>query len=241
MKRFIFTVAIITLCFLFLTAFAEAKEPASYRYIDVYGNARIEVEPDICDVEMEVEVIDEILLGAKHSSDMVLSKLLGVFKSLKIETKDIRTTFMRVRTIYEERQKNYSFKGYKISRRVTVTVADLKRLDDLIEKSIAAGANRINKIKLKTTREEALQKGVSIKAAADAKRNAKNLAAKFGVKLGKERMIGVNGLFNTFPEVTLALASSRFGEGTFQPGVIAIKAKVSRRFELVDREKDKSK
>ena len=130
---------IATLQILFIAIAASADDP---RRVSVSGHAEIEVEPDIATVQMGIFVFDRDLLKAKQETDGKIANVLGAFKKLDVKSDDVRTTQLHVKPKYKERDDNWLFVGYEITRSVTVTVRQMTQLNDILNKSIEAGANR---------------------------------------------------------------------------------------------------
>jgi len=102
-----------------------------------------------------------------------------------VEDKDLRTTNF---SIWPSQQ--YSPEGtvtgtvYMVDNTVYVTVRNLDGLGDLLDDTIAAGANSINSIQFDVADKSAAVKEARAKAVEDAKKQAQELADAAGVNLG---------------------------------------------------------
>ncbi len=105
---------------------------------------------------------------------------------------DIRTTQLYLSPKYDESDDNWDLVGYEITRSLTVTLRDLKKLNELIDKSIEAGANRLEEIELSSSKEQESKDKTLAEAIMDAKQHATRLAEGFGAKLGKVLLIDAN-------------------------------------------------
>ena len=220
---------IATLQILFIAIAASADDP---RRVSVSGHAEIEVEPDIATVQMGIFVFDRDLLKAKQETDGKIANVLGAFKKLDVKSDDVRTTQLHVKPKYKERDDNWLFVGYEITRSVTVTVRQMTQLNDILNKSIEAGANRVEDISLSTSKEREIKDQTLTQAIESAKRRATRLAEGFGAKLGKVVTIeagreGGSVRYNL-------LSAPTFGESTYNPGKIKIESDVDVVFELTD-------
>jgi uncharacterized protein YggE len=203
------------------------------RTVTVSGHGEIEVEPDIATVEMGIFVFDADLLKAKQEADGKIAKLLATFKTLDVKPEDIRTTQLYVKPKYKEVDDKWQFVGYEITRSVTVTFRAMAKLNDLIDKSIEAGANRLEDINLSSSREREIKEETLMQAIENAKNQAARLADGFGAKAGKVVTIQKGGR-DPFGGVMYSMSTPAFGAATFQPGRIKIDSDVHAVFELTD-------
>ncbi len=211
-----------------MTAAAEER-----RTVTVSGHGETQVEPDIATVEMGIFVFDADLLKAKQEADAKIAKLLATFKTLAVKPEDIRTTQLYVKPKYKEVEDKWQFVGYEITRSVTVTFREMAKLNDLIDKSIEAGANRLEDINLSSSREREIKEQTLTEAIENAKKQAIRLAEGFGAKVGKIVRIEKGGR-DPFGGVMYSMSAPAFGAATFQPGRIKIDSDVQAVFELTD-------
>jgi len=111
--------------------------------------------------------------------------VLDALKAAGVDEKDLRTTNF---SIWPSQQ--YSPDGvvtgtiYMVDNTVYVTVRDLDGLGDLLDSTIAAGANSINSIQFDVADKSAAVKEARAKAVEDAKTQAQELADAAGITLG---------------------------------------------------------
>ncbi len=201
------------------------------RSVQVSGTGEALLEPDIATVEMGIFVFNKDLPKGKKEADAKIASLLTAISSLAVAPEDIRTTQLYLSPKYDESDDNWDLVGYEITRSLTVTLRDLKKLNELIDKSIEAGANRLEEIELSSSKEQESKDKTLAEAIMDAKQHATRLAEGFGAKLGKVLLIDANkssyvSLYSMLPPT--------FGEATFQPGRIKIASEVRAVFELTD-------
>jgi len=203
------------------------------RTVSVGGHGELEVEPDVATVSMGIFVFDADLAKAKREADGKIAALLETFGKMGIEPGDIRTTKLYVNPKYKDVDDKWQFVGYEITRSVTVTLRKMKELNDLLDKSIEAGANRLKEVHLSSSREKELKEEALALAMANAKQNAERLASGFGAKVGKVVSIEMGGR-DPFGTVMYSMSAPAFGRATFQPGRIKIDNDVHAVFELTD-------
>ncbi|NOX53148.1 MAG: SIMPL domain-containing protein [Planctomycetes bacterium] len=211
-----------------VTASAEDR-----RTVSVTGYAETQVEPDIATIEMGIFVFDASLLKGKREADAKIASLLNAFETLGVKPSDVQTTQLYVKPKYKDVERGWQFVGYEITRSVTVALRDMKLLNELLNESIKAGANRLERINLRSSKQREIEDQLLREAIENAKRQAARLAHGFGAKVGKVLTIDASGEA-LLSGVRYCLSAPAFGETTFQPGRIKIESEIHVVFELTD-------
>ena len=81
------------------------------------------------------------------------------------------------------------FKGYEVTRRATVTVRELEKLETLLHQVIESGVNNVSDIELRHSRQAELEDEALKSACAQARDKAAFLAGQFNASLGAVRTI----------------------------------------------------
>ena len=167
------------------TTINQEAQPVSHT-LNVNGLGSTYLTPDIAyiyiGVHSEGATASEVVEANKVQTNAVLDAL----KQAGVDEKDLRTTNF---SIWPSQQ--YSPEGtvtgtvYMVDNTVYVTVRDLDGLGDLLDSTIAAGANSINSIQFDVADKTAAVKEARAKAVADAKVQAQELADAAGVTLGE--------------------------------------------------------
>jgi uncharacterized protein YggE len=195
------------------------------RTVSVSGYGEVEVEPDMAIVEIGIYVFDRDLLKSKQEADAKIASILGVYGKLGIPSEDIRTTELNAKPKYRQHAEEWEFLGYEITRSVDVTVRQMRQLNVVLNKSLEAGANRLEAIRLTSSKAEELQDQALTQAINHAKRRAARLAEGFGASVGK--VISIEDGRHGDGEIRYNLMfAPLFGEATYQPGRIKITAEV---------------
>jgi uncharacterized protein YggE len=163
----------------------QGAQPVT-RTLNVNGLGSTYLTPDIAyiyiGVHSEGATASEVVAANKDQTNAVLDAL----KAAGVDEKDLRTTNF---SIWPSQQ--YSPEGtvtgtiYMVDNTVYVTVRDLDGLGDLLDDTIAAGANSINSIQFDVADKTAAVKEARVKAVEDAKTQAQELADAAGLKLGE--------------------------------------------------------
>jgi len=167
------------------TTINQEAQPIT-RTLNVNGLGYTNLTPDIAyiyiGVHSEGPTASEVVSANKVQTNAVLDAL----KKAGVEEKDLRTTNF---SIWPTQQ--YSPEGvatgstYMVDNTVYVTVRDLDGLGDLLDDTIAAGANSINSIQFDVADKTDAVKEARTKAVENAKVQAQELADAAGITLGE--------------------------------------------------------
>ncbi len=207
--------------------------------IQVSGQASVSTEPDRARLHMSVSEIKPTVSAAKSLVDKKVLEIQQMLERLGIDREQINaselsvyrvTNDRRPRAPQDEAEKQYA---YHVSRQIQVTVADIQKLDEILDQSIKLGTSRIWNINLYSSREEDLKLEALKLASAKAKRTAQVLATKHQCKLGRPFMLehefgsGAGPIYRS-----ATVASGAAGTPEFSRGTIEISAHVNVVYQL---------
>lgn len=162
------------------------------RQLSVTGNGKVYLTPDIAYIYIGVQSKSENVGDALTENNTKSQSVAGALNELGVESKDIQTSAFN---IYPQQQ--FGPQGevikteYVVENTVNVTVRDLTKMGQLLDTVVRSGANSINGISFDVTNRESAISEVRQKAVDDARKQAEELAAAGGVKLGKLMTINV--------------------------------------------------
>lgn len=164
------------------TASSAAEQP---RTISVNGNGVAYGKPDIAIAQVGIQTRNEDPGKAVDENTKTMNGIMAVLKELGIEEKDIQTTSFSVYA-----QQKYDPNGtpineftYIADNSVSLTIRDLNKVGDVLGQVVAAGANSINGLTFNVSDQTKLEADARVKAMADAKARAEQLAQAAGVSL----------------------------------------------------------
>jgi hypothetical protein len=208
------------------------------RGITVVGVGKASGAPDVANISVGVETQADTVQQAVADNKAKMTQLLDALKALGIADKDIQTSNYGV---YTERQPVPSSEGkgatgpttYHVNNQVNVTVRDVNKLGDVLDKAVAAGANNIYGISFSVDDTTRLQADARAKAVADARTRAESLAKLAGVTLGDvvsvSEVIGSSVPMYDAPRAAMGLG----GGGTpVQPGELEVSTSVQVTFAI---------
>ncbi len=170
---------------------AQAAAPtASERSITVVGIGKVTGKPDIARVTVGIETQASSLQKAVDENKVKMNSLLDTLKQLGLADKDIRTSNY---SVYTERVSSPTASAevsadqmiYHVTNQVDVTVRDVNRIGEVLDKAVAAGANNIYGVTFSVEDTAKLEADARAKAVADAKLRAEELAQLNGLQLGE--------------------------------------------------------
>jgi uncharacterized protein YggE len=200
------------------------------RGITVVGVGKAAGAPDVANINVGVETQAPNVQKAVADNRAQMSKLIEVLKGLGIADKDISTSNY---SVYTERQPSPADKGaaegtliYRVNNQVQVTVRDVAKLGDVLDKVVDAGANNIYGVNFSVADTSKLEGDARAKAMADAQARAESLAKLAGVSLGE--VVSVSEVIAG--PMPYARASADMGAGggatPIQPGSLEVNMSV---------------
>jgi uncharacterized protein YggE len=160
------------------------------RTISVTGNAQVILAPDIAYISIGVHSEAQSATEAVASNSSLTQKVIDAIKSQGVDAKDIQTTNFSVYQ-QEKYDKNGNSLGifFMTDNTVYVTMRDITKIGDILDSSIAAGANNIYGITFDVQDREAATASGRDQAMADAQSQAEQLAKAAGATLGAVQSI----------------------------------------------------
>lgn len=160
------------------------------RTINVTGNAQVLLTPDIAYISIGVHSEAQSATEAVASNNSLTQKVIDAIKGQGVDAKDIQTTNF---SVYQQEKfdKNGNSLGifFMTDNVVYVTMRDITKIGDILDASIAAGANSIYGITFDVQDKEAALASGRDQAMADAQAQAEQLAKAAGATLGSVQSI----------------------------------------------------
>jgi len=217
----------------------RAEETPPPRSISVSGTAVMKAAPDQIVWHIQLTDFDKDMRKAKQRNDAKVEAVVALRRALDIGKHDLDTGRLSISREYERGQHGQrgAFKHYRVSRSVTIRQTDLKRFDEYLDKLVASSEMEVS-FSFESSQIHKLRAETRLKAMAEAKKKAADMARVVGAKLGKVLVINEhspnqpyfspmsNAAFTHSPPPVDA-ASDRF-----VPGAITVQVSVYVTFEL---------
>ncbi|MEW4370959.1 SIMPL domain-containing protein [Paenibacillus kandeliae] len=209
---------------------AETTQTASATgVINVSGNGKITVKPDIAYVSIGVETTATTAAKAQAETAQKMSKLNTLLKNTwSISQADIQTVQFYVQPNYNYNDKDgQKVTGYTAYHTLQVSYRNLDKLGQLLDDASKAGANNLGSVSFGIENPQTYQDQVMSKAVNDAASKASAIAKAANRTLGELLSISEQG--TSTPPVVLEQAmtakSSSADAGTsIEPGTVELDA-----------------
>lgn len=240
MKKFLITIGLLAFC----TSQAFCAESCNCvkenSTISVSANASKEVVPDTVEINIEIQTNDTksmqtALTKNNEISDKVLNGLL--LNIDKTQGDYLKTSYFRADTLYKYENSKRYFDKYQVTNTVIVHTSSIKKVPEIIEKSIELGATGISNLNFSVSNYEEYQEELLTKAISKAKKRANVAAKNANTELCGVKTINIIGddtpyarVHNTavnFKALGRAATETSALAPTIEPGIIKIQMGVN--------------
>jgi uncharacterized protein YggE len=218
-------------------AAAQADLAPTARRLSVVGHAEAQVKPDLATLDVAVETSGATAQEAAGRNAQLSQTVVKALKAELGASGSVWTGSYALFPDYEPRPAGGPSKlvGYRAENSINVRTTALDRVGSLIDKAIAAGANRVNSLAFTISDDsQARNQAISL-AAKDAENKAQALAGSLGVKLKRILSSSVEGSVRPSPLVMGARMSAAGVGGVPTPidiNRISVPATVSLSYEI---------
>lgn len=164
------------------TTLAEAQQPIQ-RTLDVTGRGTLTVKYDTAQIRVGFTSLESNATTAYSAMGTSMDKVASTLKAAGINEDDLQTGQFTMNEEWDYTQAGRNFKGYRVTNTLIVTTHDLKKVADLIQVAIDAGANNLQGVSFSVQDTDKLMDQALDLAVADAKAKAERVASKLGAKV----------------------------------------------------------
>jgi len=207
------------------------------RTIAVSGTAEILTAPDRFEVVIAFDVQTQTLDAARDEGRTRAAALLDVVHAHGIPACDVQTDQLSLQPRYEGNYQAQHLVGYQATRRLTLTLHDVDKVEDLLFDMLAAGANRVDRVSFHSSALQEKRAEARVLAVTAARVKAEAMAAALGQTLGEPLRVEENGPQSAWQPPAIANymmnneTAAQVGE-TMATGKISVQAGVSVVFRL---------
>jgi uncharacterized protein YggE len=205
------------------------------RTITVVGTGRVNIVPDVAQVNVGAEARADTVSEAKAVVDDQMVAIHAAFKEMGIDEKNIQTSHYSIRyerelmPVTTEGPALENEAGYRVSNILSVTVRDVERAGDVVDAAVEAGANQVYGVTFTADDESSWQGQAREAAMSDARARAQELAGLAGVELGAVQ--SVSEVIGGWPAAMAVAPESAMGGG-FAPGELEMSTRVQVTFAI---------
>lgn len=192
MKKFTALVLLAALILSLAGCAAPAAEETTVRLqtedntdsITVSGRVGMEVVPDVAQISIGVNSHAATPAAAREDNAEVINNTLDALAELGIEEKDIQTSNMDMRSVYNWYDGVRTLTGYEMDTTLTIIVRDMDKAGEVVDAAIAAGSNELNGVEYLVSNRDEVYDLALTDAVGIARKKAEGLAAASGRTLG---------------------------------------------------------
>ena len=162
----------------------DRKSATETGTIVVGGTGRVAVEPDLADLRLGVAVSRPTVHAARTEASRLMDAILASVDGVGVGRKDVRTALLSVQPRYDYRESRApALTGYELSNVVEVTVRDLRKLGDVVDGTLAAGATSMDGLSFRVADPAPAEAEARRRAMAEARARADVLAEAAGLAI----------------------------------------------------------
>ena len=169
-----------------IPAQAQAPQSLPQARIVVTGEGNVTIPPDYAQIRAGVTTRGKTAKEALDANSKLMTAVTAVMQNSGVEQKDIQTARFSIEPVYGQQQPNNvrTLTGFEAVNQMGVTIRQLAKLGDILDKLVSAGATDIDGIEfLHADPAKALDQARQA-AVADARRKAELYAQASGLNLG---------------------------------------------------------
>jgi uncharacterized protein YggE len=225
----------LVLAMLPLSATAADPTLCPEKTISVTGSGEIMATPDIAMITSGVQTQNKDVRVAQAENARIMDGLISALVAAGIPREDIQTSGYSIYPVYDDSSLPFGQKitYYQVTNTVQITVRDISRAGEVIDITVANGANQVNSIYFKVSpgKEQALRAEVLTMAVAKARADADVVALATGTTITGVQSITIGSVY------TPVLYDNRMAAGAatkeaavptpVEPGQVTVTAQVS--------------
>lgn len=174
---------------------ASAADDMPRRSITVTASGSVTAVPDLARITSGVATEAPVARDAVAKNSEAMKKIIAGLKAGGIDEKDIQTAAFHIEPRYTRAREGEAsvIDGYRATNQVQVTVRNLDKLGEVLDRLVGLGANEMAGLSLDVSQAEKLKDDARKEAVANAQRRARLYADAAGVELGEVLRIDESG------------------------------------------------
>jgi len=185
--------------------------------INVSGEGKIFVKPDVAVVNIGVLKQGADLVSTQRAATDVINKVLEMIKRESVEEKDIKTTSYSISPRYDYKDGTQVFRGYEVHQNLEIKLRDLGKVGGILSRSAESGANQVGSIQFTVDDPRAAAEEARAMAIKDAREKAAALSKNLNIRLKK--LVSYSESGGGFPPVPIYGRAAEFGLGGDFPAI----------------------
>ena len=229
------TAFMLVLAILPLQATAVDPTLCPEKTISVTGNGEIMAMPDIAMITSGVQTQNRDVRVAQAENARIMDGLISALVAAGISHEDIQTSGYSIYPVYNDDNLPFGQKitYYQVTNTVQITVRDISRAGEVIDITVANGANQVNSISFRVSpeKEQALRAEVLTMAVTQARADADVVALATGTTITGVQSVTVGSVYTPILYDNRMAAGAATKEAMvptpIEPGQVTVTAQVS--------------
>jgi uncharacterized protein YggE len=168
---------------------AQAQQPPSAPEgrVVVIGEGSVSVAPDYAEINGGVTTRGKSVKEASDANSKLMAAITSALVDSGVAQKDIQTSRFSIQPLYVSPDPHGEAKlsGYNVSNQVNVTIRDIGKVGDVLDRLVAAGVTNVGNIEFLHANPSKILDQAREAAVVDARRKAEIYAKASGVTLGR--------------------------------------------------------
>jgi len=151
----------------------------------VTGEGKVTAKPDTAQITLGVIIHGSTVTQVQSDANKTMNKITDDLKSLGLTEKDIKTTNYSLQPDYNYETGSQTITGYSANISLLVKVRDFQKINSVIDKATADGANQVGGLSFIVDDPTPFEDQARQMAISNAKKKAQTLASQAGLNLGR--------------------------------------------------------
>jgi len=169
--------------------------------LSVTGTASTSARPDVVSLAFGVEADAATAAEALAANSERMRAVVAAIRAAGLAENELATAQFNIQPLYERHQDpqgggwSQTLTGYRVSNLLNVETTRLEQVGEIVDRAVAAGANRVDRIafQLSPERREAQQRQLIEAAVEDARAQAERALKPLGQHISGVRSISLSG------------------------------------------------
>jgi hypothetical protein len=153
--------------------------------LKVEGIGSIKVQPDTADIILGVITDNTQLKPAQEQNAAVANQIISTIDALGISSDNIKTQSYTIDPQYDYIDGKKVFRGYNVTHTLKITVYDIGKVGEIIDRSVASGANTVMGISFIVSAPSKYYRQALTSAIDDALAKAMSIGRRLGVNVSQ--------------------------------------------------------
>jgi uncharacterized protein YggE len=215
----------------------QAQTIDTRRTVSSQGVAEARMKPDRASITLGVETEGKNASAVKRDNDDAMRQIFAALAEAGVKPTDIQTSNLTLQPVHNWRPEGKrEFLKYQMRNTIHVTVRDIAKLDDILDKAVGVGGNMVESIDFEVSTANAIRDSLRAAAAVNAKTKAQQMAEAVGARVGK--LLTINEASEDTPRpfmmksARMMAADDAESAPTVSGGEMVVRVTVAAMFEL---------